>query len=96
MNPPRGDSVTGACVAARLRRDGYDWRDQLRDLRVPTLVVHGAADILPLSEAERTSRFLTHARLEPIADAGHNPFWEAPDAFFAAVQAFLTEAAPAS
>jgi proline iminopeptidase len=96
VNPPRGDSVTGACVAARLRRDGYDWRDQLRDLRVPTLVVHGAADILPLSEAERTSRFLTHARLEPIADAGHNPFWEAPDAFFAAVQAFLTEAAPAS
>ena len=96
VNPPRGDSVTGACVAARLRRDGYDWRDQLRDLRVPTLVVHGAADILPLSEAERTSRFLTHARLEPIADAGHNPFWEAPDAFFAAVQAFLTEGAPPS
>ena len=96
VNPPRGDSVTGACVAARLRRDGYDWRERLRDLRVPTLVVHGAADVLPLSEAERTSRFLAHARLEPIPDAGHNPFWEAPDAFFAAVQAFLTEAAPAS
>jgi len=96
VNPPRGDSVTGAYVVARLRRDGYDWRDRLRDLRVPTLVVHGAADALPLSEAERTSRFLTQARLEPIADAGHNPFWEAPDAFFAAVQAFLTEGAPPS
>lgn len=96
MNPPRGESATGACVAARLRRDGYDWRDRLRDLRVPTLVVHGAADALPLAEAERTSRFLTHARLEPIADAGHNPFWEAPDAFFAAVQTFLTEDAPVS
>jgi proline iminopeptidase len=88
--------VTGAYVVARLRREGYDWRDRLRDLRVPTLVVHGAADALPLSEAERTSRFLTQARLEPIADAGHNPFWEAPDAFFAAVQAFLTEGAPPS
>ena len=96
VNPPRGESFTGACVAARLRRDGYDWRDRLSDLRVPTLVVHGAADVLPLSEAERTSRFLTHARLEPIPDAGHNPFWEAPEAFFAAVQAFLTEGAPTS
>lgn len=96
VNPPRGDSVTGACVAARLRRDGYDWRDRLRDLTVPTLVVHGAADVLPLSEAERTSRFLAHARLELIPDAGHNPFWEAPDAFFAAVQRFLAEGAPAS
>ena len=96
VNAPLGESLTGAFVAARLRRDGYDWRETLRDLRVPTLVVHGAADVLPLSEAERTTRFLAHARLEPIPDAGHNPFWEAPDAFFAAVQAFLTEGAPAS
>lgn len=96
VNPPRGDSHTGACVAARLRRDGYDWRERLRDLQAPTLVVHGAADVLPWSEAERTSRFLAHARLELIPDAGHNPFWEAPDAFFAAVQTFLAEGAPAS
>lgn len=96
VNAPRGDSVTGAHIAARLRRDGYDWRDRLRDLRIPTLVVHGAADVLPLSEAERTTRFLAQARLEPIPDAGHNPFWEAPDAFFATVQAFLTEGPPPS
>jgi len=96
VNPLVGDSLTGAHVAARLRREGYDWTDRLRDLRCPTLVVHGAADLLPLSEAEHTATFLAHARLAPIADAGHNPFWEAPDAFFAAVQAFLTEGAPAS
>lgn len=96
VNAPRGTSVTGAHVAARLRREGYDWRERLRDLTVPTFVVHGAADALPLSEAERTVRFLAHARLEPIADAGHNPFWEAPDAFFAAVTAFLAEGTPAS
>lgn len=96
VNAPRGTSVTGAHVAARLRRDGYDWRETVRDLRVPTLVVHGAADVLPLSEAEHTAQWLSHARLAPIPEAGHNPFWEAPDAFFAAVQAFLVEDAPAS
>lgn len=96
VNAPRGTSVTGAHVAARLRREGYDWRDTLRDLPTPTLVVHGAADVLPLSEAERTTRWLARARLVPIPEAGHNPFWEAPDAFFAAVHAFLTEGTPDS
>jgi len=96
ITPQVGDSLTGAVVAARLRRDGYDWTERLRDLQVPTLVLHGAADVLPLSEAERTAQYLPHARLVPIADAGHNPFWEAPDVFFAAVHAFLTEGAPAS
>lgn len=96
VSPPRGDSVTGAHVAARLRREGYDWRDRLRDVCCPTLVVHGAADVLPLSEAIRTTELLAQARLVSIEDAGHNPFWEAPDEFFAAVHAFLAEGAPAS
>jgi proline iminopeptidase len=76
--PPRGDSVTGAHVAARLRRDGYDWIDR------------------PRSVAERTAQFLARAHLVPIPEAGHNPFWEAPDAFFAAVHTFLAEGVPAS
>jgi proline iminopeptidase len=83
-------------VAARLRREGYDWRDRLRDLPTPALVVHGAADVLPLEEAAHTAAHLGRARLLPIAEAGHNPFWEAPDAFFTAVHAFLAEGSPDS
>ncbi len=96
VTPPKGTSAVGAAVAARLRREGYDWRDTLRDLPTSTLVVHGAADVLPLAEAARTVAHLGRARLLPIAEAGHNPFWEAPTAFFAAVQAFLAEGAPDS
>jgi proline iminopeptidase len=100
VTPPVGTSATGAAVAARLRRDGYDWTDRLRDLTAPTLVVHGAADVLPLSEAARTAAHLAErsrsVRVVPIAEAGHNPFWEAPDAFFAAVHAFLAEDTPPS
>ena len=96
VTPLVGDSATGAVVVARLRREGYDWRARLRDLPVPTLVVHGTADLLPWSEAEDTTRHLAEARLVPIPDAGHNPFWEAPDPFFSSVQAFLEEGAPPS
>jgi proline iminopeptidase len=92
--PPRGTSETGTAVAARLRRDGYDWRSAIRDVIAPTLVVHGAADVLPLTEAERLVSSIRGARLAAIPEAGHNPFWEAPDEFFTVVDAFLEEPLP--
>ncbi len=94
ISAPVGNSSTGAAVAARLRREGYDWRDRLRDLPTPALVVHGTADLLPLSVAEQTAALLAQARVVPIAAAGHNPFWEAPDEFFAAVDSFLRDDTP--
>lgn len=94
--PPRGLSATGATVAARLRLEGYDWISQISDVVAPTLVVHGAADVLPLTEAERLVSTMQRARLAVIPDAGHNPFWEAPDEFFSVVDAFLQESSPDS
>jgi proline iminopeptidase len=89
FSPPRLASPTGAAVAARLRREGYDWTDGLRALSVPSLVLHGEQDVLPAAESSRTISLLPHARLELLADAGHMPFWEAADPFFALVDAFL-------
>ncbi len=94
VSPPLGKSATGAAVAARLRREGYDWREMLSDLRTRTLVLHGAADVLPFAEAERSTALFRDARLVPIPEAGHNPFWEAPEAFFSAVRAFLDDDSP--
>jgi proline iminopeptidase len=86
---PRSASVTGAAVTARLRRDGYDWRARLRALGVPTLVIHGEDDVLPVAQAERTTELLSNARLVTLARSGHMPFWEAPDRFFPLVEQFL-------
>ncbi len=85
----RALSATGAVVAARLRREGYDWRDGSSALSVRSLVVHGTRDVLPVTEARRTAALLTDARLAVLEDAGHMPFWEAPDRFFPLVAAFL-------
>jgi pimeloyl-ACP methyl ester carboxylesterase len=83
-------SVAGAAVAARLRREGYDWRSTLSSLRVPTLVLHGDADLIPATVAAETASLLGDARLHVIPDAGHMPFWESPERFFAAVDDFLS------
>jgi proline iminopeptidase len=98
--PPRALSVTGAHVAARLRRDGYDWTDRVGALRASTLVLHGSDDVLPLAEAEHTAHVLAAAGVpvecQPLLGAGHNPFWEAPAVFFATVERFLATPDPAN
>jgi proline iminopeptidase len=87
---PVAASRTGAAVAARLRRDGYDWRERVRAVRTPSLVIHGADDALPPSVAASLASLLPGSRLEVLPDAGHMPFWEAPEQFFALVEGFLS------
>jgi proline iminopeptidase len=89
---PPASSVTGSAIAARLRREGYDWRDALRALSVPTLVLHGERDALPRAVASELAGLLPRARAELLAEAGHMPFWEAPRRFFALVHDFLSAA----
>jgi len=90
FSPPRSQSRTGAAVAARLRGEGYDWRPLLRAVSVPTLVIHGERDLLPVSVARDIVATLGNARLEIIPEAGHMPFWESPELFFTLVETFLS------
>jgi proline iminopeptidase len=89
FTPPVTTGATGAAVAARLRRDGYDWRDRIRALDRPTLVIRGERDALPRQTAEELVALLPEATLRMIPEAGHMPFWERPETFFPVVEAFL-------
>jgi pimeloyl-ACP methyl ester carboxylesterase len=86
--PPDAMSVTGAAVLGRLRR-GYDWRDRLRGLSTPTLVIHGQDDPLPLADFATDPYILPTARATVVPSSGHMPFWEAPQRFFALIESFL-------
>ena len=94
FTPPRATSVTGAAVAARLRREGYDWTLLLSALRIPTLVIQTERDLLPPSAARDLAGTLPQARHVVLPDSGHMPFWEAPERFFALVESFLTAPSP--
>ncbi len=89
FSSPRANSPTGAAVAARLRRDGYDWTSTIGTVRVPTLVVHGEDDLLSTDVARSIHALIQNSELDLIPHAGHMPFWEAPEAFFARVELFL-------
>jgi proline iminopeptidase len=90
FSSPRATSPVGAAVAARLRREGYDWTEAIASIRVPTLLVHGEDDILGLDVPRTLSALIPGSRVEIVSHAGHMPFWEAPDHFFYVVEDFLT------
>ena len=89
FTPPLARSETGAAIVARLRREGFDWRDRAARIRARTLLIHGTSDMIPVAQAVRTAQVIPAAKLELVPDAGHMPFWEQPERFFAAVEAFL-------
>lgn len=74
----------------------YDWRDDLRELEIPRLVVHGAADAFPVEGSREWVEGVPNARWIVIPDAGHFPFLERPDLFFPAVERFLDGEWPAA
>lgn len=93
---PKSSSVTGAAVSSRLRGWGYDWTDRVRAILAPTLVIHGASDLLPVHVAERVAGTIPDARLVVLPGSGHMPFWESPEKFFATVEEFLGSPHPSS
>jgi CTP:molybdopterin cytidylyltransferase MocA/alpha-beta hydrolase superfamily lysophospholipase len=91
FSSPRANSAIGAAVAARLRREGYDWRDRIASIRAPTLIIHGEEDLLDVSVPESIGKLIPDSQVSLIPHAGHMPFWEAPADFFSRVNLFLGE-----
>lgn len=66
----------------------------LRAVDVPTLVVHGARDVVVApAMARHITELVPGARLDLYEDAGHAPFLEAPERFNATLAAFAAEVA---
>jgi proline iminopeptidase len=69
----------------------HDYRDALKDVTAPVLVIHGADDL----QTEEASRIYVdafpNARFQVIEDATHFSFYEQPDEFSAATSEFLSE-----
>jgi pimeloyl-ACP methyl ester carboxylesterase len=65
--------------------------NRLPHAQLPALFVHGEGDPMPLRAATETAALITGARVEVIADSGHFPWLEQPEAFRAAVERLVRE-----
>lgn len=68
-----------------------DRLESLRSLTMPTLVILGAEDIPFTQQCTEIADAIPNARLAVIEGGGHSPQFESPDAFWAALRAFLDE-----
>ena len=66
----------------------FDLTSALRAVRVPTLVIHGSNDPIPLASAEAAADALG-AELVVLEECGHVPYVERPEPLFAAIERFL-------
>lgn len=77
-----------ADATIQLLRTG--WVEVLSRIQAPTLVVWGEGDtICPPVIGEGIVERIPGSRMVVIPDSGHNPMWERPKAFLAAVVPFL-------
>jgi proline iminopeptidase len=71
----------------------FDLRPSLRELHLPTLVVQGRQDPIPLASGQDIATALG-AGLVVLDDCGHVPYVESPTGLFAALRPFLSAPAP--
>jgi len=77
-------------IAAAMRSMGdWDWRTDARAIDAPTLVIDGAADLLPYEACREWLAALPNARAIVMEGAGHFPSFEAPARYFDILREFL-------
>ena len=97
-DPRRAEHLTPFRVTGRTQQEvweslgDYDLRPRLATVRVPTLVLHGEDDPIPVASAEELAMLLG-TTCHVIPQCGHVPYVEAPDVFVAQLDAFLPKAA---
>ena len=67
-----------------------DWWDRLPGIDVPTLVLHGRYDLMPLVVSQEIASALPRGRLV-VLDSGHFPYVEDRDGLVSAVSSFLVD-----
>lgn len=95
-NPDAARELTPFRVTSRVQQSVWDslgdWdiRPALRDLRIPSIVLHGSADPIP-AESSREIASSLGAQLVVLDGCGHVPYVECAGALFASIRRFLRE-----
>jgi pimeloyl-ACP methyl ester carboxylesterase len=91
---PNSDPLETAKRSERKMRQlgDWDWHEEFARLEVPTLVLAGSEDVIPLESTRDWAETLPRAELLVLENCGHLPWLETPERFNPAVAAFLDAA----
>lgn len=87
--------ATGMQVAKILEKSIFtkfiDLIDDLQKLKIPTLIIHGESDALPISTAQEIATAIKGSKLVVQKQCGHFPYIEKPEEWLAIVEEFLMQ-----
>jgi proline iminopeptidase len=95
-DPRSAQDLTPFRVSARVQQSVWDSMGdfdlasdgRLASIRLPTLIVHGREDPIPLASSEQAAEIM-NAKLVVLENCGHVPYVEQPAGLFAAIDAFV-------
>lgn len=61
----------------------------LKSIKIPTLIIHGKDDIIPMQIARQINKAITNSQLFYLSECGHFSFVEQPANLFAIIRKFL-------
>ena len=94
-DPARARDLTPFRVVGRVQQSvwaslgDFDLLPSLQQMKIPTLIVHGRQDPIPLASSEAAASAMG-ARLVVLEDCGHVPYVEQAPSLFDAMRQFLT------
>lgn len=72
-----------------LFQPGIDLLPDLQEIHIPTLIIHGKQDIVPVWTAHDINNAIHESKLVVIDKSGHFPYIEQPAAFFSEIDEFI-------
>jgi proline iminopeptidase len=89
-------SVLGGTMVAELMSKSYikpniNLLPALKLLKVPTFIIQGRQDVMPLESAYAIKDAIPQAKIVVLEECGHAPYMEKPEEFFSNVRSFLNE-----
>lgn len=75
--------------AETMENEGFDLRPALGNLDIPTLVLLGDADLIPLEVGRHVAEAIPGARLVVVPECGHFSYLERPDEVRRAIDALI-------
>jgi proline iminopeptidase len=88
-NTAKNASTIQSLITTSFNRRQHDIDASLKTLSIPTLIIHGDFDPIPIGSSEYIQQRIPASQLVIIKQSGHFPFVEQPEKFFAAIRAFM-------
>ena len=71
--------------------DGWDIRNKIKNISVPTLITYGEHETMPLETGRRMAATIPHARFATTPNGGHHHMIDNAPVYFAHLKEFLLD-----